>query len=425
MSVSHIMEGTALTATAYAERIASVRARTEAICQPLETEDYVVQSIPEVSPPKWHLAHTTWFWETFLLANYVPNHACFQSDYPHLFNSYYQSLGEVFPKDKRGTQSRPTVDAIYAYRRYVTEGILAFLATVSEVSPALQAVLETGINHEEQHQELLLADIKQNFFNCVGYPAYRTDLPTITHDAPLLKWVSFQGGKARLGAAPVPYVLDIEMPRHDVQLRPYALASRLVTNAEYLAFIEAGGYQNMAFWLSDGVQALQSYGWEHPLYWVKQPDGWYEFTLSGLKPLNPHAPVCHLSGYEALAYAQFSGARLPTEPEWENAAGEEPIVGNHLEQNFLHPQAAVGKRSLQQLFGDCWQWTRSAFCPYPGYSVENTGMGEYNGKFMMNQLVMRGSCCATPERHVRTTYRNFYYPHDRWQFGGIRLARDL
>lgn len=416
-----------------AQRYAAIRQRTEAICAPLETEDYVIQSCAESSPPRWHLAHTTWFFEHFILQPHASSYQSFDERHHLLFNSYYQTEGELLSKAWRGAFSRPTVKEVYAYRRHVDDAIDAFLSGLDEAGRrAILPTLNLGLAHEEQHQELLYYDIKHNFFVNPLLPAYDERLAEPEGTATPADWLAFEGGQVKLGYEGASFCMDNELPRHTTYCQPFALQDRLVTNAEYQAFVEAGGYRDSRYWLSDAWDHIHEAGWAHPLYWLPRDDGWYHFTLGGLRPLPPHAPVMHLSFYEAQAYATWRGLRLPTETEWEVAATScclesfQRGEGNFLESGLLAARPAGASESMpRQLFGDVWEWTCSPYAPYPGYQPLYEGTGEYNGKFMLNQIVMRGGSCYTPAGHIRPTYRNFFYPHDRWQAAGLRLAKDI
>ncbi len=404
------------------DRYRDVRARTEALCETLEPEDMVVQSMADVSPAKWHLAHTSWFFETFVLAR-GDDYRCFDPAYEYLHNSYYNSVGAQFPRARRGLLTRPTVDEIRRYRAHVDASLIGGLER-GLLDGAARGVIELGLHHEQQHQELLLMDIKHVLFQNPLYPAYRETPAREPTEAPAFAWIDCPGGIHSIGAeAGDGFAFDNEGPRHRVLLEPHRLANRLVTNAEYLEFIRDGGYRTPSLWLADGWALVQTERWNAPLYWVERDGEWFEFTLAGLVPLDPAAPVCHVSFYEADAYASWADARLPTEAEWEVAAAERPPRGRFLDPDRLHPAPASGP-GLQQLYGDAWEWTRSAYQPYPGFRAAAGALGEYNGKFMCNQLVLRGGCCATPSGHLRASYRNFFYPHQRWMFSGIRLASD-
>ncbi len=405
-----------------------VRKQSEELCKPLITEDYVVQTMPDVSPPKWHLAHTSWFFETFILAPYLENYRRFNEPFNDLFNSYYNGVGNPYPRPKRGFLTRPSVDEVFHYRSHVDQymGELSQKLDRHPKSRLIQKLTQLGINHEQQHQELLLTDIKHIFAQNPLFPVYSqhaAESPPFGH-VPLF-WTRFPGGEAEIGHVGDGFSFDNELPRHRVILNDYSLTNRLVTNREYKQFIDDGGYSNPLLWLSDGWATVQNQSWAAPLYWLKQDDHWQVVTLGGLKPLNPNEPVCHISYYEADAFATWCGKRLPSETEWEHAAGHSKTVsGNFVESGFFHPKPAESGNSLQQLFGDVWEWTRSAYTPYPEYRPAEGAIGEYNGKFMCNQMVLRGGSCATPKNHIRKTYRNFFYPHNRWQFMGFRLASD-
>ncbi len=403
-----------------AKRYLQVRKFTEYLCEPLATEDYVAQSMADVSPTKWHIAHVTWFFETFVLARrngFEPHNPHFQ----YLFNSYYNAVGEQYARADRGVLTRPTVAAVVAWRQLVDIQMQDMLAR--GVDPATAKLIELGLNHEQQHQELLLMDIKHVFSCNPMFPSYRRPALSLADAAPAMAWTGFDGGDVTIGAIERGFAFDNERPRHRCALPSFELANRLVTNAEYQAFIDDGGYQQPALWLADGWATTNDRQWRAPQYWVNRDDEWHEFTLYGLQPLDPNRPVCHLSYYEADAFATWSGARLPTEVEWEHASATRSAEGELLNRNTtLHPGVA-GAGELSQLLGDCWEWTRSPYQPYPGYQAPKGAVGEYNGKFMVNQMVMRGGACVTPDDHIRSTYRNFFYPHMRWQFGGVRLAR--
>ena len=407
-----------------AARYASVRRASEALCRPLAPDDYGLQAMADTSPPKWHLAHTTWFFETFLLKPFLPGYRLFHPQFEHLFNSYYEQVGTPFPRPQRGLLSRPTIEEVYRYRAEVDAAMAALLADADEPHWAEVAARATlGCHHEEQHQELLLTDIKYSLSINPLRPAYRADLPdTPTITIAALDWTGHPAGVREIGHAGPDFAFDNEGPRHRVLLSDYALASRLITNAEYLDFIAAGGYARPEYWLADGWRAARERQWQAPLYWERIDGRWWLYTLAGRRALNEAEPVCHVSFYEADAYARWAGKRLPTEAEWEAAAHDEPVRGNLRESGYLHPAPAAP--GANQFFGDAWEWTASSYAPYPGYRPERGALGEYNGKFMVNQLVLRGGSCATPAGHVRASYRNFFYPADRWQFSGIRLAED-
>jgi ergothioneine biosynthesis protein EgtB len=398
----------------------AVRGLTEQLCGPLQAEDYVVQSMPDASPAKWHLAHTTWFFETFVLAA-CPDYRPFHPRFAYLFNSYYNALGDRLPRPQRGLLTRPTVAEVFRYRAHVDARLRSLLADGPDETLASLVVL--GLNHEQQHQELLLTDLKHAFGGNPLRPAYcerppERDVPTVP-----LSWFAYPGGLRWLGHDGAGFAYDNEMPRHQVLVAPFTLASRLVTCGEYRAFLADRGYDRPELWLSDGWAARQAHGWRAPLYWERIEGEWSQLTLTGLHPVRAATPVCHVSYYEADAYARWAQARLPTEAEWESAAGSCPLEGTFLDGGRLHPAPAATDR-LAQMFGDVWQWTASPYVAYPGYRPPPGALGEYNGKFMCNQLVLRGGSCATPRSHLRRTYRNFFPPDARWQFTGIRLARN-
>ena len=390
----------------------ATRALSEALVAPLSEADATIQSMPDASPAKWHLAHTTWFWETFLLRDHRANYRLWREDWPYLFNSYYEGEGERIARDRRGMLSRPALDEIVAWRRHVSEAMEPLLDR-----PELAALIELGIAHEQQHQELLLTDIKHALFqNPIG-PAMWHATPARATQQPEESWHEHPGGIALIGHDGGGFAFDNEGPRHRVLLEPFALAGRLVTNAEWQAFIDDGGYRAASLWLSDGWAWVQSEGITAPLYWR---DG-ESFTHSGWQARDPNAPVSHLSYFEADAFATWAGARLPTEFEWEAIAqGHDPEAGNQLDD--ASPPLPIGGT---ELFGDCWQFTRSAYLPYPRFRAADGAVGEYNGKFMSGQVVLKGASCATVRGHSRASYRNFFYPHQRWQFTGLRLAKDL
>jgi len=405
-------------------RYREVRGASEQLCAPLKTDDYQLQSMPQTSPPKWHLAHVSWFFETFLLGEYLPAYRPFHPQFRILFNSYYEQVGPFHPRAQRGMLSRPTVEEVYRYRAWVDEHMVALIADVGEALwPQVALRIAIGLNHEQQHQELLLTDIKHNFWVNPLLPTYRDDLPPSVGQAAPFRWHEFEGGLGCIGYDGAGFAYDNERPRHTVYVAPYRLASRLVTNSEYLAFIEDGGYRHAELWLSDGWATVQREAWQAPLYWLKQEGQWWHFTLGGVQPLNEHEPVAHVSYYEADAFARWAGHRLPTEQEWELAAVKHHPGGNLRDRGRLHPTVADGE-GMQQLYGDLWEWTASPYTPYPGYRAPAGAIGEYNGKFMCNQQVLRGGSCATPVDHIRASYRNFFYPHERWQFKGLRLAED-
>ncbi len=406
----------------------TVRQRTETLCEPLVEEDYVIQSMPDSSPTKWHLAHVTWFFETFLLARHLTTYRPFHPRFRFLFNSYYNAVGPSWPRSQRGLLSRPTVKDIYRYRVFVDEQIAGLFRNPTSVSlEEMAGTLLLGINHEQQHQELLLTDLKHAWAINPLHPTYREAIPEAGHGPPL-RWLSYPDGLIWIGHEGSEFAFDNELPRHRVFLHGFQLANRLVTNAEYLAFLSDGGYDRPECWLSDGWATRQTQGWNAPLYWEKHDGQWSVVTLAGLQPLRLEEPVCHVSYYEADACARWMGARLPTEAEWETAAAGVPLAGHFIEGGRFHPAAVPAQDDLGPLFqlhGDVWQWTASPYLGYPGYQPDRGALGEYNGKFTCNQFVLRGASCATPRSHARRTYRNFFPPQARWQFTGIRLAKDL
>ena len=424
-----------------AEQYRAVRRQTEALCAPLEVEDYVVRSMPDASPAKWHLAHTSWFFETFVLRPFAPAYVPLDERYAYLFNSYYVQAGERHCRAQRGVVTRPTVAQVYAYRAHVDAAMTALLApappadapTPDARADELRALVTLGLHHEQQHQELIVTDLKHLFWMNPLRPTYRpaADAAPPPATAPV-RWLSVEEGVHEIGRpeAPdgdAPFGFDNEGPRHRVYLAPFAIATHLVTNRDYLAFVEAGGYRQPTLWLSAGWDAVRAEGWEAPLYWERDGDGWSTFTLHGTQPLALDEPVCHLSYYEADAYARWTGARLPTEAEWEVASerlADEPSVGSHADPSRFHPTPAAGAQESGQWFGALWQWTASPYVAYPGFRPAVGAVGEYNGKFMADQWVLRGSSVATPASHARRTYRNFFPAGTRWQFSGLRLARD-
>src|SRR5437763_8902343 len=406
-----------------APRYRVIRAATEGLAAPLSAEDCAIQSMPDASPVKWHLAHTSWFFETFVLEPHVPDYRFYDAAFRVLFNSYYNAVGDKHPRPQRGLLSRPSLAAINAYRAHVDAAMHALLAR-TDPSSRLGALIELGLNHEQQHQELILTDVK-HLLSCNPLkPAYA---PVRTAEAPAsaqpLEWVEFGEGLVEIGHDGAGFAFDNETPRHRQYLAAFALASRPVTNAEYAAFVADDGYRRAELWLSEGWDWINATGITAPLYY--EDEGTRQFTLHGMQPVDGDAPVCHVSLFEADAYARWAGARLPTEAEWEIAAATVPIEGRFAEDGALHPLPARRERApLAQLFGDVWEWTQSAYAPYPGYRPATGAIGEYNGKFMCNQFVLRGGSCATPLAHIRVSYRNFFPATARWQFSGFRLARD-
>jgi ergothioneine biosynthesis protein EgtB len=401
------------------ERFEEVRQLTETLAAPLSGEDQTVQSMPDTSPTKWHRAHVTWFFETFLLEPQVDGYEAFHPLYRSMFNSYYEAVGDRFPRPRRGVVSRPGAEEVGTYRRHVDRAMRSFLA--ERLDPAISELVELGINHEQQHQELLLMDIKHALSANPLRPCYLEVASPVLSQPIAATQMVFAGGRAELGYGGEGFSFDNELPRHEVLLGAFALDSRLVTCGEWAAFIDDGGYERSDLWLSDGWATVQSEGWDRPLYWSERDGRCTVFTLGGERACNPAEPVCHVSYYEADAYARWAGARLPTEAEWEAVAIESPVEGNFLDLDVLHPLPASGRSGL---FGDVWQWTSSSYSPYPGFRPAPGAVGEYNGKFMINQQVLRGGCCATPVGHTRASYRNFFPPSARWPFTGVRLAHD-
>jgi ergothioneine biosynthesis protein EgtB len=422
------------------DRFHQIRKFTNALCVGLEPEDCVVQSMPDVSPTKWHLAHTTWFFETFIVKKFVPGYRSEIPEYAYLFNSYYNAAGDMHRRDLRGLISRPTVNEAQRYRASVDSHIDDLLSNSDEgLLDEIEPILVLGIHHEQQHQELLVTDIKHVFAQNPLYPVFRgRDGALRRPDAAARRpyqFVEFDQQIVDIGHDGRGFAYDNEGPRHQALVPAFSLATRPVTNGEYIAFIEDNGYSRPGFWLSLGWMTVNEQRWNAPLYWTKRDGAWWNFTLSGLRPVDQSEPVTHVSYFEADAYANWAGARLPTEFEWERAALSCPIEGNFVETELFHPapspvasavpaERPEQHRRLVQMFGDVWEWTRSAYSPYPGYRAAPGALGEYNGKFMCNQYVLRGGSCATSRSHIRRSYRNFFQPEKRWQFTGIRLARD-
>ena len=408
-------------------RYIEVRRETERLAAPLSPEDQVVQSMPDASPAKWHRAHTTWFFETFLLAPSLPGYAVFDDGYGYLFNSYYEAIGARHPRPHRGLLTRPDCGEVAAYRTHVDRAMEDLIENaVDETWASIAPLVILGTHHEQQHQELLLMDILHAFSCNRLEPAYAGSTPLPTRQAGALTWTEIPEGTHPVGAkAEDGFFFDNEGPCHDVLLRPFRMANRLATNAEWLEFMDDGGYRRPEFWLADGWAMVQEQGWGAPKYWDKLEGGeWTQFSLRGRQPVNPDAPVCHVSFYEADAFASWAGKRLPTETEWEVASHLAEPDANLLPRDALRPQPAGTADRLEQMFGDVWEHTRSPYTPYPGFKAPAGAVGEYNGKFMSNQMVLRGGCCVTPGNHIRRTYRNFFYPHQRWMFAGVRLAED-
>jgi ergothioneine biosynthesis protein EgtB len=405
---------------ALTERYQAERDLTETLARPLSPEDQTVQSMPDVSPTKWHRAHTSWFFETFLLGPYAPGYREFHPSYSYLFNSYYETVGRRYARPDRGLVSRPGCAEIAGYRRHVDLSMLQLLE--GPLDPRATALVDLGLHHEQQHQELLLMDIKHVLSLSPLDPPYVTFAPKKTALSGFPGgWLEHGGGQTEIGRRGEEFCFDNETPSHQVLLAPFALADRLVTCGQWLEFIEDDGYERPEFWLSDGWAAVQSDGWAAPLYWKRQDSQWTVFTLGGRRPLDPDEPVCHVSYFEADAFAHWCGARLPTEFEWEAVAAKQRPEGRFLDPSRPHPVA----QEEPTWYGDAWVWTASAYLPYPGFRPAAGAVGEYNGKFMVNQHVLRGGSCVTPGGHIRSTYRNFFPPSARWPFTGVRLARDL
>jgi ergothioneine biosynthesis protein EgtB len=423
---------------ALCERYRATRRATEELIAPLSPEDCTIQSMPDVSPTRWHLAHTTWFFETFVLER-ESGYELYHPDYRVLFNSYYNQVGEQFARSQRGLISRPSLSEILKYRREIDARMQERLDAIGGGDPETLATVELGLNHEEQHQELILTDIKHVLFCNPLLPAYHARRTPAQRETAPMRWIPFDGGVHWIGVGEEPapegardFAFDNERPRHRVFLENFELGDRLVTTGEYLAFLRDGGYRRPELWLSEGWRIVNEHGWRAPLYWVERDSTWHQFTLSGLQPLDSSEPVVHVSYFEADAYARWAGARLPTEAEWETAARGASMDGGFADAGVFHPaarQVPAGSKSqaslskLAQMFGEAWQWTSSSYAAYPGYSPPEGALGEYNGKFMCNQYVLRGASCATPRCHARATYRNFFPADARWQFLGLRLAR--
>ncbi len=401
-----------------ADRYVQVRNQTLALGESLRPEDFVVQSMEDASPTKWHFAHTTWFFETFVLSEADGRYQPFDPSFRALFNSYYNAVGVPFARAQRGLLSRPTVDDVFAYRRYVDAAMLRWLETANVAGEWAERI-DLGLQHEQQHQELVLTDLKHALAHHPSLPVYRPGKDAVRASKVEPQFLSFEGGLVEIGHAGDGFAFDNERARHRAFLEPYALATLPVTCAEYLEFMNDGGYAEPRHWLSDGWHQREREAWQAPMYWFRRDDAWWVFTLSGAKPVDGVEPVCHVSYYEADAYATWAGARLPTEVEWEVAAQmQPPAVATSLEMGHLHP-VPVDRFAI----GNVWEWTRSAYLPYPRFQPGIGAIGEYNGKFMCNQFVLRGASCVTPRSHMRLTYRNFFPPEKRWQFSGIRLAK--
>ena len=431
LDIAPPLSASATERSAERDRFVAIRQQTEALAAHLSPEDQAIQSMPDVSPTKWHLAHTSWFFETFLLGPMEPAYREFDPAFAYLFNSYYEAVGPRHPRPERGLLSRPTIDAVAAYRDHVTTAMLRLIETADEVVWQRAApLIELGTHHEQQHQELILMDIKHVFSVNPLLPAYQAPRPhAVSRDGSPAAWAEFPGGLHEIGHAGSGFAFDNEGPRHKIWLEPFRLAPRPVSCGEYLDFIADGGYRRPEFWLSEGWAAAQQQGWQAPLYWRREDGEWMIFTLSGERPVDPAEPVCHVSFYEADAFARWADKRLPTEAEWEIAARDLPVAGNLADTGHLHPcldaPSANDAGGLRQMIGDIWEWTASPYVAYPRFRPAAGAVGEYNGKFMSNQMVLRGGAAVTPAGHIRTTYRNFFPPSARWAFSGLRLAQDI
>lgn len=407
------------------EQFQKIRAFTHYLVEPLETEDFVIQPMESASPAKWHLAHTSWFFETFVLGKFDPTFESMHPQYAYFFNSYYLQTGVPFTRAKRGLLSRPTVAEVFEYRAYVNEQVQKFIDDCDEATWHEAAkVLEIGNHHEQQHQELILTDLKYLLAQNPLLPSYRELQKNKREQPKTLSWVSFDEGIVEIGNKGNEFTYDNEHPRHQTFVQQFELANRLITNGEYLEFMNEGGYERSELWLDEGWSTVQQEDWNAPLYWFKRDGNWMNFTLSGARIVDKNEPVTHVSYFEADAFARWKGCRLPTEQEWEHACGDQEISGNFVDDDHFHPVPIGSKNGkLSQMYGDVWEWTMSSYSPYPNYKPLPGALGEYNGKFMANQYVLRGGSCATSKSHIRKTYRNFFHANARWQFSGIRLAR--
>ena len=422
----HTQPATPRPADSRLERFVSIRGLTRALAAPLSAEDCAIQSMPDASPVKWHLAHTAWFFETFVLAPHRPGYRPLDASYRHLFNSYYHAVGDRHPRPERGMLSRPSLDEVHAYRAHVDEAMLGMLAD-ERAAAGIGELVELGLHHEQQHQELILTDVKHLLSRNPLKPVYQHQWPLTPVQARKRGWVAFDAGLYEIGHAGPGFCFDNETPRHREWLGEFLMASHPVTHGDFIEFIDDGGYRRPELWLSAGWDAVTARGWQAPEYWKRREGHWHAFTLHGEVPVDSHTPVCHVSFYEADAFARWANARLPTEAEWEVAARGASPAGNFLESGSLHPLAlreTPADGTLAQAFGDVWEWTRSDYGPYPGFRPAGGAVGEYNGKFMSGQYVLRGGSCATPSSHIRATYRNFFPPDARWQVSGLRIARD-
>jgi ergothioneine biosynthesis protein EgtB len=408
-------------------RLLDTRHLSHELATPLSAEDMTVQATDDASPTKWHLAHVTWFFETFILAKHLPTYRPFDDTFNYCFNSYYESQGPRQPRPKRGVLTRPSSERVLAYRAHVDKGLAQLFSNGVEPDSEIARLVEIGINHEQQHQELLLTDILALFAANPLRPAYRPRRPrAASPEADEPAWIDYPGGIRQVGHGGEGFAWDNEAPRHDVLIHPFQLADRLVTNGEWIDFMTDRGYRTASLWLADGWTTVNREGWETPLYWEQSDGQWLAMSLEGLQPVERAAPVAHVSYYEADAFARWASKRLPTEFEWEIAAEGLPVAGNSLATRALRALPAEAQNGRpRQMFGDAWEWTQSAYLPYPGYRPPLGALGEYNGKFMVSQQVLRGGSCVTPPGHTRATYRNFFYPHQRWQFTGLRLASEI
>lgn len=407
------------------DRFFDVRSFTMELTEPLKTEDFIIQIVEHASPVKWHLAHTSWFFEAFFLEKAMCGYKTKHPQYGYLFNSYYLQTGEPHCRNKRGNLSRPTVQEVFDYRKYVNDHVRQFLETCSEEElEKWKSVIEVGLNHEQQHQELLITDLKIMFAHNPLIPVYKNGQRVAGEPQPDLEWHAYDEGVYEIGHTGGEFGYDNEFPRHKTYIHDFKLANRLITNGEYLNFMNSGDYKDPKFWLDEGYAMVVEEGWNAPLYWEKRNGNWHHFTLNGLEPVDVNEPVTHVSYFEADAYARWAGCRLPTEFEWELASRPLELEGNFVDKKSFHPAPSnPSETGLQQMFGDVWQWTRSSYAAYPGYETFPGALGEYNGKFMCNQYVLRGGSCATSKSHYRKTYRNFFHAKFRWQFTGIRLAK--
>lgn len=407
------------------EQFKQIRAFTSLLVEPLETEDFVIQPMESASPAKWHLAHTSWFFETFVLGKFLPDFKSLHPQYAYFFNSYYLQTGVPFSRANRGLLSRPTVKEVFEYRAYVEDQMLEFIEqSDAQTWNEAATVVEIGNHHEQQHQELILTDLKYLFAQNPLLPIYRDQQVEEGEHPGSMRWISFDEGMIEIGNKGKEFTYDNEHPRHRTFVQDFELANRLITNQEYLEFIEDGGYERSELWLDEGWSTIQEQKWKAPLYWFKRENNWMCFTLNGTNEIRPFEPVTHVSYFEADAFARWKGARLPTEQEWEHACGSRAIEGNFVDTQTFHPRPLKGEiNTIKQLYGDVWEWTMSSYAPYPNYKPLPGALGEYNGKFMANQYVLRGGSCATSQSHIRKTYRNFFHADARWQFSGIRLAR--